>query len=74
MWHVMGGGKARVGLYLWNLKERNNYSFIPWIKGEYNKEFELKEICLEVTDLIDLPQDKNNSPGCSEHETNNCVS
>jgi hypothetical protein len=48
--------------------------FVPRIKWDKNNGFELKEIGLEVIDLNDLPQDKNNPPVCGEHETNIRVS
>jgi hypothetical protein len=54
--------------------EGNEQLFILRIKWENNNGFELKEIGWDLIDLNDLLQDKNNSPGCSEHETNIRVS
>jgi len=48
--------------------------FIHRIKWDNNNGLELKEIGCEVIDVNDLPQDKNNPPVCSDHETNIPVS
>jgi len=54
--------------------EGNKQLFILRIKWKNNNGFELKEIGWNLIDLNDLHQDKNNSLGSSEHETNIRVS